>query len=144
MTIDPKTGEVVIGSARIGSDLTEKNFLNSVVGESIKLVRTTAETNWYETWLPDRNGREAGTVLRFSVGEKLEQIRLKLVEPEVRRRGVWSAAAENEMKLYHDGLLLDEFGGPPPYDFTWGWATSVVDDHDSSAIIIVAYGPSPK
>jgi hypothetical protein len=48
------------------------------------------------------------------------------------------------MKVYHDGLMLKEFGSPPPYDLTWGWATSVVDDHDSSAIIIVAYGPRPR
>lgn len=139
VTIDPKSGSVIVGEMCIGSDLTENDFLSSDVGKLATLIRSTTDRKWHSIWLPDPSGREAGMTLGFIPSGKLQQIRLKIVRPETRRQGAWSATAENEIKVYHDQLLRELFG-QPPYDFPWGCTTSVIDQHDYSAIIVVAYG----
>jgi hypothetical protein len=139
MTIDPKTGEVEIGGARIGFNLIENDFLSSDFGRGATPIQSSTERSWYGIWLPDPGGREAGLTLGFVPGGRLQRIRLKMVKPEVRRRGVWSPTAEDEMKAFHDLLLRGQLG-EPPYNFSWGWATSVIDQHDSSAVVIVLYG----
>ena len=139
MTIDPKTGAVNVGGVRFTSDLMEHDFLISDVGRAATLIRSAADRIWYGIWLPDPDGREAGVTLRFVPSEKLQQIRIKMVKPETRRRGVWSATAEDEMKAFHDQLLR-ELLGEPPYSFPWGRTTSVIDQHDYSAVIVVTYG----
>jgi hypothetical protein len=143
MTIDPKSGEVDIAGLRVGSNLMENDFLTSDVGKLATLAQSTNGRNWYSIWLPDPGGREAGMTLAFVPGEKLQRIRLKMVKPETRRRGVWSATAEDDMKAFHDQLLRGQLG-EPPYNFPWGWIASVIDDHDSSAVIIIIYGARPK
>lgn len=139
MTIDPKTGGLSIGEAHFASDLTEHDFLGSDVGLLATLIKSTTDQHWYGIWLPDPSGREVGITLGFAPSEKLRQIRLKMVKSETRRRGVWSGLAEDEMKVYHDKLLR-EFFREPPYNFPWGRTTSVIDQHDYSAVIIVNYG----
>ena len=80
MTIDPKSGDMRIGEVCFGSELTENDFLNSNIGRLGKLVSSTADYHWYEIWVLDPSGREAGITLRFTAGEKLQQIRLKTVK----------------------------------------------------------------
>lgn len=82
MTIDPKSGDVRIGEVCFGSELMENDFLNWNIGRSGKLVPSTADYHWCEIWVLDPNGREAGITLRFTAGEKLQQIRLKMVKPD--------------------------------------------------------------
>ena len=139
MTIDLITGGVSVGRMRFAYDLVEHDFLISEVGRSATVLRSTADLIWHGVWLPGPDGREAGMTLGFVPNERLQQIRIKMLKPETRRRGVWSATAEDEMKVFHDQLLR-ELLGEPPYNFPWGRTTSVIDQHDYSAVIVVAYG----
>lgn len=148
MIINSKTGEVIIGEAHFDHGLVEDEFLNSSLGKFATPARMSESRNWYHLWLTDPSGREAGVVLCFLRGGKLQQCRLKLVKSRSNRGFGWSDSGEDGLfgeegiKVFHDKLLRGQLG-EPPYDFRWGWATSVIDDHDSSAVIIIAYGPCP-
>ena len=140
MTLDPKTGDVVIGPKRFGRSLNEPEFLSSVEGKSARNVRRTASRSYYELWTADDPGREAGAVFAFSLGGKLQRIRLKLVKAELRASisATWSKAIEDETKVFHDEWLHQQLGSPP-YNFSWGRAASIVDQHGYSAVIIISY-----
>lgn len=149
MTIDLKTGEIVIGETLIKPAKGEDDFLTSVAGKGVTLVRKTATVNWYEIWLPDEpSGRQIGVVFSFLVGGSARQARFKFVKPEIRTAGAWSREVEDEMKSFHDKWLHDEVGELPPdrhtwgsiYRFSWGSIWSAIDQHGYSAVIIIAYG----
>ena len=145
MTIDIKTGDLIAGAERLGPSLAESEFLQTVLGKSANVVRQTPTRNWYEIWLPDASGREVGVILAFLPGGNLQRINLKFLKPQVRAAGWpgWSEEVEDEMKVFHDAWLRQQLRDPP-YDFPWGWATSVIDLHGYSAVIIIDYGPRPQ
>jgi hypothetical protein len=142
MIIDPNTGNLLLGIESVGPTLTEKEFIELALGESAARVRKTETRNWYEIWRPGDSGRAAGVVIGFAPGGEIQQARIKLVKDETRAAGVsgWSREVENEIKEFHDGLLRRQLGDPP-YDFRWGQVSSVIDQHDYSAIIIVTFKP---
>lgn len=145
MTVDSTTGDLVLATGRLGPAVAEDEFLNSTIGKSATRVRQTKIANWYEVWVPNVLEREAGIVLAFPPGGGLGRIRLKLVKPEVRSAGAsgWSRAVEDEMKAFHDSWIREQLG-EPPYQFPWGWATSVIDQHGYSAVVIVDDGSRPQ
>ena len=142
MTIDTKTGDLVVGIERLGPDLAESEFLNSASGKSAAKVRQTSATNWYETWFGNVPGIDVGVVLGFPPEGRLQRIRLKLVKPELRGPGSpgWSKEVEDEMKAFHDNWLRNQIG-EQPYNFQWGCIKSTIDQHGYSAVVVFVYGP---
>jgi hypothetical protein len=144
MTIDPKTGNLLLGDESLGPTSQERDFLQSASGVSAKQVVKTPTTISYEIWLPPDSGREVGAVLKFARDGALQTARIKFVRSEDRAAGAsgWSRDVEDEIKSFHDAWLRERFG-IPPYElpFPWGRVWSVIDEHGYAAIIIVAYGP---
>jgi hypothetical protein len=142
MTIDPNTGELVLGAESLGPTSQERDFLQSAIGVSAKQVMKMPTAIWYEIWLPADAGREVGAVLKFARDGALQTARIKFVRSEDRAAGAsgWSRDVEDEMKSFHDAWLRERFGNPPyELPFPWGRVWSVIDQHGYSAIIIVVY-----
>ncbi len=142
MIINPNTGNLFFGVESVGPTLKEEEFLKSALGQSAVQLMKAATINWWGFWWPGNSGREAGVSIGFTPGAEIQQARIKLVKHETRAAGVagWSREVENEMKEFHDGWLHQQLGNPP-YDFHWGKISSVIDQHDYSAVIIVSYNP---
>jgi hypothetical protein len=142
MTIDPNTGDLLLGTETVGPSSREREFLELAIAESAKLMRKTPILNRYQIWLPEVSGREFGIGLGFARDGWLEEATIKSVRSIVRAAGAtgWSGEVEDEMKSFHDGWLRQQFGDPP-YNFPWGRIVSYVEPHWYSAMISVLYRP---
>lgn len=142
MTIDPKTGDLLLGTESVGPGLQEPEFLMSAIGRMARIERKAPKVNWYEFWLPGDLGREIAIVLGFECEGGMLRASIQFVKSDVRAAGAsgWSPGVEDEMKNFHDGWLREQFGDPP-YDFPWARVVSFHDPHDYSAAISVLYGP---
>jgi hypothetical protein len=157
LSINAKTGELVLGAHKFAPALGEPDFLKSGIDPKPERIARPSSSNFYELIVPigvERNGdvmssafrREVVATLEFAAGGPLQGIRLKFLQPEM-KSSAWSKQVEDEIKRSHDQWLKEQLGRPsylhqsdPSYQFRWGRVASIVQQpHLYSANIIVDY-----
>jgi hypothetical protein len=134
--INPAFGKVALPS--VGWEFVPRQSLTdfqcSSAGSAAQ--RISKVSNQYQLCARLGNATFCALVLLFNQNV-LEEIVMGFSEREITWAD-WSMEQEKQRKQMHDELLREQLNSPP-YDFSWGTVTSVVDPHDSSARIILRY-----
>ena len=146
LSINARTGELVLGPHRLTPGLAEPELLKSAVEPRPERIPRRSSNGFYQLKLPINAEHEAIAVLEFLSGGLLQGIRLKLLKPQM-RMPVWSKQVEQEIKRSHDLWLKEQLGNPsyvhlsgPFYQFSWGRIASLIElPHNYSATINIDY-----
>ena len=138
--IHPTTGEIELESrARIGSSLTESQFLSSPLSRGARALVTDVQQGSYRTARQLISGHTFRLILRF---HHAKLVIVEMVHVDRHSKVSWDEASDQEeqaRKAIHDAWLL-RLLGTPPYAYPWGEITSENDPQGGYSRIVVRYG----
>jgi hypothetical protein len=137
VVIDRNTGMLKILSRgwEFGPHLSLEAFQNSASAAAAQRISEISQHYRFRTTLSDE--WFCGLVLLFNL-YMLREILLGIRENEPTSWADWSKQGEDAQKQIHDQFLLAQLG-PPPHNFGWGRAASVIDPHGYHAVIMIKY-----
>jgi hypothetical protein len=108
-------------------------FKTTKAGSKSKLLVENAPWQSYRI-----NPLEDVAFVFYFCERSLQEIHLAIIKNSTESWATWSMEEESKRKTRHDEFLRDMLG-PPPYAFSWGGVSSVLDTKSGSASVIIRY-----